>query len=78
MDAELRRAELLRSAVLIAHRHGLRGLTHGRVADLAGCGKTTVYRWVSDRRALRRVVVEYAKAKGMHQLIAEAYQLGIN
>lgn len=75
LDYDLRRGVLLRAALDVAGAHGLAGLTHCRVAEAAGCSARTVYRWARNRKRLRVLVVECARARGIGEIVVEAATL---
>lgn len=65
LEPEIRRTVLLRAAAHVAESHGMRGLSHARVAHQCGCSARTVYRWAATRKVLRARVAEYARARGL-------------
>ena len=77
MDAEIRRADLTRGAVIVARRVGLARLTHIAVANECRTSTRTVYRWCGNRSKLRRRVIEHAKSSGFMDLLDDVKSLGL-
>jgi len=73
----MREALLMRAAVDVATRRGLRGLTPGAVARESSLPLRTVYRWCGPRKRLRAIVIKHARASGFVTIIAEAEALQI-
>lgn len=73
----MREALLLRAAVDVATRRGLRGLTPGAVARESDLPLRTVYRWCGPRKRLRAMVIKHARDSGCTAIVAEAETLQI-
>jgi AcrR family transcriptional regulator len=77
MDRDLRERLMMRTALDIAGRAGLRGLTAGAVARESAIPLRTVYRWCGPRKRLRAIVVRHARICGVQSIIAEAEALSL-
>jgi AcrR family transcriptional regulator len=52
VDAAIQRGEIRAAARQVFARHGVRGAGLGRVAELAGMGRSSLYHYYPDKRAL--------------------------
>jgi AcrR family transcriptional regulator len=77
LEPDIRRAVLLRAAAHVAESHGMRGLSHARVAHQCGCSARTVYRWAATRKVLRDRVARYARDCGAVGLLADYEKLTV-